>query len=119
MIRKNLITKKSNKLLIFLNDTSKKFVRVNKYFIWNKKKKMKKSNVRSILFAFLFVLSLSACLYVNLAALNTVSSSDTDKAEQYDYPKGDEETDASIIEVELLKKLIEQGASKLPTPDIQ
>lgn len=38
MILKNLITKKSNKLLIFLNDTSKKFVRVNKYFIWNKKK---------------------------------------------------------------------------------
>lgn len=72
-----------------------------------------------MLFAFLFVLSLSACLYVNLTVVDTVSSSEADNTEQYDYPKGDEETDASIIEVEFLKKLIKQGASKLPTPDIQ
>ena len=80
---------------------------------------MKKSFVRYMLFAFLFVLSLGACLYVNLTAVDTVSSSDADNTEQYDYPKGDEEADASIIEVEFLKKLIKQGASKLPTPDIQ
>lgn len=79
---------------------------------------MKKSFIRSMLFAFLLVLSVCACLYVNLTAVNTVSSGESVDTEQSEYPQDTEETDVSIIEVELLKKIIQQGASKLPTSDI-
>lgn len=79
---------------------------------------MKKSFIRSILFACLFALSASACLYVNLTAVNAVSSGNSVDTEQNDYPQDTKETDVSIIEVELLKKIIQQGASKLPTSDI-
>lgn len=79
---------------------------------------MKKSFIRSIFFALLFALSVCACLYVNLTAVNTVSSGDSVDTEQYSNPQETEETDVSIIEVELLKKIIRQGASKLPTSNI-
>ena len=79
---------------------------------------MKKSFIRSMLFACLFALSIGACLYVNLTAVNTVSSGESVDTEQYDYPQDTEETDVSIIEVEFLKKIIQQGASNLPTSDI-
>lgn len=79
---------------------------------------MKKSFIRSILFAFLFALSVCACLYVNITAVNTVSSGEAVDTECCDFPKNTEETDVSIIEVEFLKKIIQQGASKLPTSDI-
>ncbi|MFK7948431.1 MAG: hypothetical protein AB8G11_12645 [Saprospiraceae bacterium] len=79
---------------------------------------MKKSFIRSILFAFLLALSVCACLYVNLSAVNTVSSGESVDTEQNDYLQDTEETDVSIIEVELLKKIIQQGASNLPTSDI-
>jgi hypothetical protein len=78
---------------------------------------MKKSFVRSILFAFLFALSVSAYLYVNLSVVNKVSSGESVDTEQNDYREDAEKTDVSIIEVELLKKIIQQGASNLPTSD--
>ena len=77
---------------------------------------MKKSFIRSILFAFLFALSICACLYVNVSAINTVSSGEEVDTEQTtEYAKDEQKTDVSLIEVELLKKIIQQGASKLPT----
>ena len=80
---------------------------------------MKKSFIRSILFAFLLALSVCACLYVNISAVNTVSSGEeVDTEQKTDYPQDEEKTDVSIIEVELLKKIINQGASKLPTSNI-
>ena len=54
---------------------------------------------------------------MNLSVVNKVSSGESVDTEQNDYREDAEKTDVSIIEVELLKKIIQQGASNLPTSD--
>lgn len=76
---------------------------------------MKKSFLHSILFAFLFALSLCACLYVNLSSIETVSKGEVVDTEQQEMKESNQNTDVSLIEVEFLKKIIKQGVSKLPT----
>lgn len=79
---------------------------------------MKKSFLHSFLFAFLFILSMCACFYVNVTAFQKVSKGEVVDTEQQENQELSEKTDVSLIEVEFLKKIIKQGASKLPSTDI-
>ncbi len=78
---------------------------------------MKKSILHTLLFASLLALSLCAHLYVNVSAIQTNSKTAKDKIEKKVLQET-EETTVILPEVEVLKKLIKQGASKLPTPNI-
>jgi hypothetical protein len=71
---------------------------------------MKKSILHFTTFIALFVLSVSAYLYVNLDGANHSLNEKDVKKEQLQ----EEKTDATLKEVEVLKKLIHQGATRLP-----
>jgi hypothetical protein len=72
---------------------------------------MKKSTLNTLFLSALLLLSVGACAYLNLAASSNVANNPTKKQLKESEKV---ESDAVFIEVEVLKKLIYQGVSRLP-----
>lgn len=78
---------------------------------------MKKLIKQSLILIFLLTISVSAFLYVNVSTVDSVSDKDDVKMEEQRMEENTEE-DITFIEVEFLKKLIRQGASRIPFSNI-
>lgn len=78
---------------------------------------MKKLIKQSLILVFLLMLSVSAFLYVNVSAVESVSDKDDVKLEEQRMEENTEK-DITFIEVEFLKRLIRQGASRIPFSNI-
>ncbi|NJN78322.1 MAG: hypothetical protein HC803_08350 [Saprospiraceae bacterium] len=78
---------------------------------------MKKLIKQSLILGCLLTLSISAFLYVNLKATQSVSDKDEIKVEEQRMEEKTE-SEVTFIEVEFLKKLLRQGVSRLPISKI-
>lgn len=78
---------------------------------------MKKLIKQGLILVFLLMLSFSAFLYVNVSDVKSVSNKDDVKLEEQRMEENTEK-DITFIEVEFLKRLIRQGASRVPFSNI-
>jgi hypothetical protein len=78
---------------------------------------MKNLIKQSFILVFLLILSLSAFLYVNVSAIESVSDKDDVRLEEQRMEENTEK-DITFIEVEFLKRLIRQGVSCIPFSNI-
>jgi|GEM_PF-1888470 hypothetical protein len=78
---------------------------------------MKKLINQSLILVCLLILSVSAFLYVNVSTIESVSDKDNVRLEEQRMEESAEE-DITFMEVEFLKRLIRQGASRIPFSNI-
>lgn len=78
---------------------------------------MKKLINQSLILVCLLILSVSAFLYVNVSTIESVSDKDDVRLEEQRMEESTEE-DITFMEVEFLKRLIHQVASRIPFSNI-